>query len=182
MTDAQERLRTRVKAHFKEVQRQLRRTTALHDRLESEEGGGLYAYIDTTGNLTVGYGHNLGRLTLSSGVTVGPNVRLVPVNPITEEIADQILDLDIARVTAELTKALPWGPALGNVRWSVLLDLAFNMGPTRFVHGWPNFLENVRLGAYESAAITMRESKWYDDVHARRADPLIAMMRTGLDT
>jgi GH24 family phage-related lysozyme (muramidase) len=175
----QKLVRGRVKAHYLELHRELRKSVSFHDRLEGEEGESLYAYIDTKGNVTIGMGHNLGALTLSNGMPVGPNVRLVPVNPITREMADQLLDQDIEKVTVALTTSLPWGPSLGEVRWSILLDLGFNMGAARFVRGWPHFLENVRRGEYQSAADKMRASDWYNEVHARRADPLIAMMLTG---
>jgi GH24 family phage-related lysozyme (muramidase) len=154
-------LRARIRARALEEHAQVKRGLSTEERLRWEEGKASFGYIDTTGNVTIGYGFNIGRLELPNGrLAVPPNVRLVPVNPLPDGIAERILDFKLKEVTADLTKALPWGPKLGDIRWSVLLDLAYNMGWRVLVNGWPNFLENVRLGQFESAADKLRHSKW----------------------
>jgi lysozyme len=143
----------------------------LMSRLENEEGTGpvrdgrYLAYRDSKGILTIGIGRNIQTRGLSR-----------------EEIVSNLAH-DIADVVAELTSVFPAWARLDEVRQSVLADIYFNMrlgDPTGFAQEFAPTLSLIAAGHYAEAAEHMRGWKWYDDVGPRRADPLIAMMQTGI--
>ena len=146
-------------------------------RLKESEGWRSHVYLDTTGHLTIGWGHNLGKLVLPPGVDYD-DVKIVPVNGITMTIGEALLVGDVLDVIASLRTRIPWFDRLDEPRQQCLSDLAFNMGVTKLIEGWPNFLEDVRQGRYDEAAETLRGSKWARQV-GRRAEPLIQMMESG---
>jgi lysozyme len=140
-------------------------------RLRDEEGTGpvvngrLMSYLDTKGKRTIGYGRNITDRGISA------------------EEADHLLQNDAAEVVTDL--AAHWSPwaSLDMVRRVVIADLYFNMrlgNPKGFVREFGPTLDVVAAGQYQLAATRMRRWKWYRDVGPRRADPLIAMMRTGV--
>lgn len=135
--------------------------------------------MDTTGNLTIGYGHNLAKLILPTGVSF-KNVRIAPVNGIPRIIGEYLLTSEVVDVMGALSERLPFWKALDNVRRLVLADMAFNMGVPGLVNGWPNFLRAVGRGDYTAASDTMLGSKWRRQV-GDRAVKLAAMMRDGAD-
>lgn len=155
-------------------------------RLRTSEGWSALLYIDTKGYLTIGYGFNLGYLSLPPGIS-HRNVKIRPVNPLPKEIGETLLRMKVEETARELERYLPWIAQLDEVRREVLIDMAFNMGvmgtpdgKKGLVDGWPNFLRHVRHGEYGRAGKIMRGSKWRSDVHDRRAMPLTRMMETGI--
>lgn len=155
-------------------------------RLKVSEGWSPTAYIDTTGHVTIGYGHNLGKLVLPPGVR-HQDVKLQPVNGITRTIGEVLL-LDKVVETAEALRGeLPWMDKLDVVRQQVLVDMAFNMGvrgtgkpgaKKGLVDGWPIFLSQVRAGLWQAAANNMLGTPWRRQV-GERAVRLAYMMLHG---
>jgi lysozyme len=141
-------------------------------RLKRSEGWRENLYLDTTGNLTIGYGHNLAHLF------IGPPVRIAPVNGITEQIGELLLLSDVAAAMHVLETRLPWFEQLDAVRREVLVELVFNMGSQ--VLGFDVFLGQLKSRGWFAAASNMRGWKWYRDVHAARAEPLVRMIETGV--
>jgi lysozyme len=143
--------------------------TLLVDRLQDEEGkkvrnGRHVVYQDSKGVWTAGYGRNMQDRGLSEG-----EARLLLAN----DAADVVVDL-----------AQNWEPwvYLDDVRKVVIGDLYFNMRlgrPAAFVEEFKATLDLVADKKFSEAADHMRAWKWYGDVGPRRADPLIAAMRTG---
>ena len=122
------------------------------------EGIKTIPYRCTAGKLTIGVGRNLDD------------------RGITPEEARYLLRNDLARVQAELANYLPWWRGLSEVRRSVMIDMAFNLG----IHGllkFRNTLEALRRGDWQAASAEMKNSKWYRDV-GRRGDRLIQMVLT----
>ena len=146
-------------------------------RLKQSEGWRSHVYIDTTGNLTIGYGLNLGKLVLPDGVRF-QDVRIAVVNGIPQDLAEQLLVDELTRTIAELRQLAPWIDGLDETRQQVLADMSFNMGVPKLVNGWPNFLGNVKAGRFSAAAAIMRSSKWATQVKGR-AVRLAEMMETG---
>lgn len=145
-------------------------------RLKQSEGWRSHVYLDTTGHLTIGYGHNLARLVLPPGVDFR-DVRLQPVNGITEAIGEALLMSEVLDVIAKLTFLLPWVKSLDEVRQSVLADMAFNLGVPGLLK-WPIFLGQVQRGEYVEAAANMRRTLWAKQV-GQRAQRLAGMMASG---
>lgn len=116
-------------------------------QLKRDEGCRLKPYKDTTGHLTIGYGHNLD-------------------NGITLEMAAMLLEQDIAIAVASLRGRFDWFDTLSGPRQAALTNMVFNLGINKFMefHGMLNALDN---GDFHTAALHMLNSKWHDQVGAR---------------
>lgn len=131
----------------------------LRSMLRLHEGFRPKPYEDTTGNTTIGYGHNL------------------DAKGITRAAGEYILNEDIADASAALLARFPWTEKLDEVRRAVLIDMTLNMG----IGGLATFvrtLEMVRTGYYIEASKRMLKSLWAGQVGAR-AVRLSEMMRSG---
>ena len=127
--------------------------------IREHEGVRLFPYVDTSGKLTIGVGHNLTDNGISS-ITV-----------------DAILAEDISISKRELDKEYPEWCDLTEDRQIVLVSMVFNMGmPTykKFVKFWAA----LRAEEYDVAADEMLDSRWRKQVK-NRAVELAAMMRRG---
>lgn len=147
----------------------------LISRLKRVEGWRGQIYIDTTGHVSIGYGHNLGRVVREDGSAVV----IAPINGISERIGELILLDDVAAVIHAFEQRLTWFAKLDPVRRDVLVELGFNMGWGK-VMSFPVFMHQLETGLYEAAAHNMRGWPWYEQVHAARAEPLVRMMQTGV--
>jgi lysozyme len=136
------------------------------------EGLMLRAYDDATGHvvqpgqsvrgwLTIGYGRNL----------VGRGI--------TRAEADYLLDNDFAYVETELDRLLPAWRSFTEARQWAVVELAFNMGPSRFVGGWPNTVADMLNGRWSAAAAAFSGSKWRRQVGDSRALPIIRALNRG---
>jgi lysozyme len=146
--------------------------SALERELTRDEGVRFTIYVDTTGNPTVGIGHNLNAGPL-------PN----QTYPMTQAQVDALFASDVASTVAKLDTYLPWWRTLDDVRQRVLINMAFNLGIGRpgagtGLLGFPNTLALIKGGDYSSAAAAMLKSLWARQVGAR-ANRLAAMMETG---
>jgi lysozyme len=131
----------------------------LWDQLALHEGRRAKPYTDTVGKLTIGVGRNLTDKGLSDS-----------------EI-DFLLMNDIRECTDDL-KTFLWWDDLDDVRRNVLIDMRFNLGPSRF-RQFKATLAAVAMGDYVTASDQMRKSKWYRQVKGR-GERLARMMSTGL--
>lgn len=128
-------------------------------QLKRDEDVRRFPYRDTVGKLTIGVGRNLEDVGLSA-----------------DEI-EYLLGNDLKRVEAEARK-FPWFAGLDEVRQSVVLNMLFNLGETKF-RGFANTIKAIESGDYHGAARRMLQSKWARQV-GNRAVRLAAMMRTGV--
>jgi lysozyme len=155
---------------------------ALREQLKRHEGLVLRAYDDRSGFViapgsyqclipgdsfkvgigcvTIGYGRNL----FGRGITA------------TE--AELLLSADISDTLMELDELIPWWLQLDPARQIVVAGMAFNLGATRLVKDWPNFMGALQRKEYGRAAVHMRKSLWYRQV-GRRADDLVQQMESG---
>lgn len=131
----------------------------LIDNLVRDEGLRLKPYVDTVGKTTIGIGRNL--------TDVG----------ISRDEAFTLCNHDIDRVVAEIKVALPWLPALDEVRLRVLINMGFNLGVPKLLL-FKNTLGAVSCGDWKKAHDGMLASAWAQQVGAR-AVRLAEMMRTG---
>jgi lysozyme len=132
----------------------------LRAQLIEHEGLRLRVYFDSVGKATIGVGRNLDDKGL------------------TKAEAMQLLENDLQECIADLA-SFPWFESLDAVRQRVLIDMRFNLGPTRF-RRFVATLAAVSTGRYDEAADAMLASKWATQVKGR-ARRLAAMMRTGVD-
>ena len=153
----------------------LRRQLKIHEGTHLR--GGLHVpYQDSVDVTTIGYGHNLYDHPINYG------------KGLTDSQAELLLTIDMERAIRDVMKAYPWAADLDDARLGVLIDMMFNLGPSRLA-GFKNFLENLewvtrchatviepdaaRLSAYE-----MLDSKWATQV-PRRAIALVKIMLSG---
>ena len=138
-------------------------------RIKKHESLRLSVYDDATGKPivpgsvvkgipTIGFGRNLKR-------------------GITENEAVYLLTNDVDTVISEVRRALPWVKDLDHARWSVIMELGFNLGVPGLLE-FKRTLASVKAGDYETAAVQMLESKWADQV-GKRAITLAEIMRSG---
>lgn len=131
----------------------------LSQELTRDEGKRNKAYVDTVGKQTIGVGRNITDVGLSD-----------------DEIL-MLLKNDIARVLAELDKAIPWFRSMSEVRQRVLANMSFNLGLPTLLQ-FKATLGAMQAGRYDDAASGMMDSKWARQV-GQRAVRLAQMMREG---
>lgn len=135
----------------------------LEDLLIREEGFKPYAYQDHLGYWTIGYGKLIDERR-GGGIT--------------KEEALYLLRNEINAKTAELRAAIPWIDNLDEVRRTILIAMAFQMGVDG-VLGFRRTLGEVEVGNYAQAAANMRQSLWYDQTPSR-AERMAIAMETGV--
>jgi lysozyme len=131
----------------------------LEAMLRLHEGVRQFPYRCTAGKLTIGVGFNL------------DDVGLFP-----EEI-EFILRNRIRLVRTRLERELRFFGSLDEVRQSVLIDMAFNLGVASLLK-FRQTLKHIEQGRYGAAAAEMLNSKWARQVKGR-ATTLSRMMESG---
>lgn len=113
----------------------------LRSELARDERLRLKPYKCTSGYLTIGYGRNL------------------ESNGITREEADAMLDYDIAAISKDLDKNIPWWRQMPEPAQRGLINMAFNLGWPR-LKLFANMLAALKSGNYFEAAQHALDSKW----------------------
>lgn len=138
----------------------------LETELTLDEGVRFNVYTDTTGNPTVGIGHNL-----NAGPLPGQTY------PMTQAQVDALFAKDVASTVAKLDQHLPWWRSLDDVRQRVMLNMCFNLGIAGLMT-FVGFLSLVKTGQYAHAAEDMATTLWARQV-GLRAVRIEVMMRNG---
>ncbi len=115
-------------------------------------------YTDTTGNKTLGIGHN---------VSIAQ----------TDFVIDAIYECDVVGCEKSLDQNCPWWRGLDPVRQRVIMNMMFNMGWGE-LRTFVNTLKAMEEGQWATAAVNMLASKWAGQV-GQRAHRLAIMMLTG---
>lgn len=127
--------------------------------LMKDEGCRLKVYTDTLGHPSIGYG------------------RALDTNGISIDEADYLLANDIARVTQEVSGALPWFGTLDGSRQAVLLSMAFQMGIEGLL-AFRQTLAYIQTQRWQEASDAMLNSKWASQT-PERAQRLANIILTG---
>jgi GH24 family phage-related lysozyme (muramidase) len=130
-------------------------------QLKVDEDCKLYAYADSEGWLTLGYGRLVdwrkgGQISLAE--------------------AEYLLNNDIARTEKELA-AYAWFTSQDSVRQAALTDMAFNLGTVGLLH-FPHFLGYMIAKDYANAVKELKDTPWHSQVGVR-ADRIIVMIEKG---
>ena len=144
--------------------------TDIYGQLTRDEGCVLHVYKDQNGIDTCLIGHNLVANPL-------PNYDL---GNLTISDAMDVLQDDVARITARLILDIPWLAGLKTtqpVRFGVYQNMAFNMGAGG-VMVFHHALADAQAGNWAQCAADMRASLWYSQV-GPRAERLCTQMETG---
>lgn len=133
--------------------------TDFEQMLIRHEGLKLKPYHCTAGKLTIGVGRNIEDMG------------------ITEDEAIYMLRNDVARFAAELAQAKPIVKTLDDVRYYVLLNMAFNLGINRLLK-FKKMWEAIEDQRYTDAALEMQDSRWCAQVGGRCSE-LAELMENG---
>lgn len=128
-------------------------------QLIRHEGVRYLPYIDTTGHMTIGIGHNLDV-------------------PLSDLAVNTIFNDDLVNVIMELVKVEPWIFSLPAARRDVFVNMAFNLG----VPGMRKFrrmLAAAKEGDWPKAAVEGLDSRWAQQVGGRAIE-LMTQMETGV--
>jgi lysozyme len=140
--------------------------------LSDHEGMKLKVYDDATGQELKSGDILIGHPTIG----VGRNVAKDGLG-ISKDEAKYLLLNDISRVEEEI-KNFPI-EHLNEVRTAIIIDMAFNMGRSRFNPTmWPNFFRAIGSELWDDAAKEMLDSNWARQTK-RRSKNLSKMMFTG---
>lgn len=129
-----------------------------HALIRQHEGYRRFLYKDTAGIATVGVGRNLEARGISSLE------------------ADLMLNNDLHDAIVYLSK-FPWFLTLAAPRQAALIDMAFNLGATRFEE-FHQMLAHLAAGEWKAAACAMVQSEWANQV-GMRVENDAAMIETG---
>lgn len=143
----------------------------LAERIKKHERFRSLVYDDATGKTiapgtkvqgiaTIGYGRNLA----TRGITPAE--------------ANVLFGNDLDICISETRRALPWIKDLDDARWSVIVEMAYNVGVPGLLK-FKRTLASIQAGDYETAAVQMLESLWAEQV-GKRAIVLAEIMRTGV--
>lgn len=131
----------------------------LEQQLIRHEGLRLKMYRCPAGKLSIGVG-----LNLEEGIS--------------KDEALYLLWSRIGRAVRDL-ETFGWWWNLNEARRNAMIDMHYNLGPTRF-RGFKGMLVALAAQDWKLAAAEMRDSKWYrQDVSKDRSERLIRMMETG---
>ena len=134
----------------------------LKEELIRDEGLRLEVYKDSLGFWTIGVGHLLGETPRMSRITLPE--------------AHALLEADIK--AAEMTaRRLAGSVEQDEVRWRVLVNMAFNLGEK--LGQFKRFLGALSVADWPNASAYMLQSLWAKQVGAR-AVRLSNMMKTGI--
>ena len=126
------------------------------DQLILHEGLRLKPYHCPAGKLTIGIGRNL------------------EDKGITEKEALMLLENDIQECIEDLKTIFQAFDLLPEPARHVLVDMRFNLGPSRFRH-FKKMITAVKNQNFTQAAAEMKDSRWYTQV-GHRAQTLVNMM------
>ena len=134
----------------------------LIEMLKLHEGVRSHVYMCSAGYETIAVGRNISESGLG----------------LSDDEIDYLLQNDIDRCVAELSREYPWFEKLDDVRRDAIIDIFFNLGATRF-RGFRKALGYMEVQDYILAAHEFRDSIWADQVKGR-ADTLTDMIETGI--
>ena len=130
----------------------------LTDSIRRHEGWRDKAYQDSEDIWTIGYGRNLKELQIDKA------------------LGEQWLEEDINQAKVEAAKLSEFH-LLEGARRDVLIEMVYNMGPSRTA-SFKKMLLAIRDGDWKEAAVQMLDSKWASQV-GQRARTLAKQMETG---
>ena len=122
----------------------------LKEDLKVDEGLSLFAYVDTVGKVTIGYGRN---------VSLGGR-------GLSKVEADYLLGNDVIEGMKDAAMLVSSWVTIDPVRQATLANLAMNMGSAR-LSKFVKFLAAVEVKDWKTAASELQDSKWFTQVGVR---------------
>lgn len=134
-------------------------TQDLEQWIMAKEGLRLKCYNDSHGFLSIGWGHNLA----SNGIPI--------------EIADRLLEIDIANAQKQVMANLPWAGQIGMPRFDALVHLCFWVGIGSLM-GFKNMLAALKIGDWQTAHDELINSNLHDNI-PERTEEIATRILTG---
>ena len=160
----------------------------IEEQLILHEGLRLEVYKCPADYWTVGVGRNLEGKPLTkgeqeyilgcSGLEPEQVIAILRECGISKDDALFLLANDIEDAVKDLSN-FDWFEDLDPVRKKVVIDMRYNLGPTRF-RGFKKMIAALARGDYKAAAAEMVDSAWYHQV-GNRSKRLVRMMESGED-
>lgn len=127
--------------------------------IKREEGFKNFPYLDTRGKLTIGVGRNLSD------------------NGLSNKEVDDLLNNDLGKLCNFLCE-FSFSKFISDVRGMAVINMAFNLGVTRF-RGFKKMIMALENQDYKLAAAEIRDSKyWRDNDTHNRAERIAKMIET----
>lgn len=143
----------------------------LIENLKSHEGLATRIYRDSRGFKTVGYGFKLDCLTRDELLLNGGKAE-----PMSKEVAEQILILKIKKLRPKVFNALKWLEAKPLPVQECVLEMAYQMGLEKLLT-FKNTLKFIELGEYKKAYENGLLSLWAKQTPSRARDVLGMLLK-----
>lgn len=145
----------------------------IREMLKRHEGLSLKPYRCPAGKESIGYGWNLEAHALPPEIASCLRV----TGSITEDMADELLDISIGTATADCKAIYQGFDGFTEARQAALVDFVFNVGATVAMK-FKKMHAAVEAGEWNRAADEMLFSRWASQV-GNRANTIIGMVRKG---
>ena len=136
-------------------------TDELRRQLIRHEGLELKPYRCTAGKLTIGVGRNIEDVGIS------------------RDEALMLLENDIRECHADLYRIFPAFHGIAPGRQYALVDLRFNLGPSRF-RSFKRMIAAIKSENWDQAAAELKDSLWWTQVQDERTQTLYRQMLEGV--
>lgn len=140
--------------------------------VQKHEGRRTAVYLDTMGHPTIGIGWNLDGAG-AADICDHYGINLADLREgkeiLTETQIDEIFDCQLTEVISQANRLLPNFPTMPDTVQSVVCDLLFNMGVTRFSK-FVSTIGQLKRGDWKQAAGDLRSSLWFHQVKSRGTD------------
>lgn len=138
----------------------------LHSDVSAAEGLRLYAYKDSLGYWTGGYGHLLDQTTDWTGVVF------------TQEQADLWLAADLVLAAGEAAELTEWTALDTDARQNAYVELVFNMGEKHWL-AFKQTRNAVLQKQWQTAHDQLLDSLWAHEVGPHRSQRIANYLLTG---
>lgn len=149
-----------VMIHFETLKQQLTLDEADRRKPYDDSTGLEVKTLPTGGNLTIGVGRNLF------------------AKPLSDAVVNLMLKEDINEALDSCLKIFPGFEIYSQRRQHALINMVFNMGETRF-RSFKKMIHAIHNQMWEAAGEEAKDSEWYTQVKPKRADPIIAALKSG---
>ncbi|ALV25022.1 phage lysozyme, putative [Campylobacter iguaniorum] len=127
---------------------------SLKDNIKANEGFRSRVYKDSLGKDTVGYGFLISaleddELELNGGF----------IEPMSEEVAQKILNLKLFKLKNSVYRLLPWLEDKPINVQDAIVEMAYQLGINKMM-GFVNTLECIKIGDYAQAKVNLKSSLW----------------------
>lgn len=145
----------------------------IRDLIARHEDKSLKLYICPAGAKTIGVGHNMDSKPLPAYMAA----YLKEHGEITNEMADDLLDMDIANATGDCLRLYDNFSSFTPARYNALVDFLFNVG-IGTARSFKKARAAINAGDWNLAAHEMEDSEWFKQVKGRGFE-IVRMIREG---